>query len=122
MKHRKKDKKLGRDKSSRRSLTKNLVKSFFLYEQLKTTEAKAKFIKPVIERLITLGKNNNLHTRRLLIKKTDSRSTTNLILNKISPKYKGRQGGYTRITKINNRQGDGAVVVVLTLVENDEKK
>ena len=116
MRHKKSNKKIGRDKSARRSLTKNLMKSFFLHKQIKTTEGKAKFIKPAIERLITAGKKNNLQTRRLIIQKTGSRQIANIILNNISPIYKERKGGYTRITKIGNRKGDGASTVILTLV------
>jgi len=116
MKHRKKKKILGRDKAHRKMLIKNLVKSFFIYEKIKTTEAKAKTIKPIVEKIITVGKKNNLSARRKIIKKIGSNKIANKILKEIAPKYKNRTGGYTRILKIGVRQGDGARVVYLTLI------
>jgi len=116
MRHRKKKKILSRDKSHRTMLIKNLAKSFFVHEKIKTTEAKAKLVKPVVEKLITIGKQNNLLARRKIIQKINSNQIANKILKDIAPRYHDRSGGYTRIIKIGPRLGDGANTVYLTLV------
>jgi len=116
MKHRKRRKILGRGRSHRIMLTKNLIKSFFIYEKIKTTETKAKLIKPLVEKLITIGRKNDLTSRRKIIKKIGSNNIANKILNDIAPRYKNRTGGYTRIIKVGTRQGDGAKTVYLTFV------
>jgi large subunit ribosomal protein L17 len=116
MRHRKHKKILGRPSDQRQSLAMNLMKSFFIYEKIKTTEAKAKFIKPKIEKMITLAKKNNLHSRRLIIAKIGSNIIYNKIIKDIIPRYTNRHGGYTRIIKIGSRQGDNARIVFLTLV------
>jgi len=116
MRHRKKHKILGRSKSQRKALLKNLAKSFFIYKKIRTTRAKAFYLKPYVEKLITKGKINNLHSRRELIKKTGSSLIAKKILEEISPKYKGRKGGYTRIIRLGRRKGDRAEVVQLELV------
>lgn len=116
MRHQKKNKILGRNAAQLRGLTKNLLRSFFIYERIKTTEAKAKFIKPEIERMITAGKKNTLAVRRAIIAKTGDREVAKKILTVIGPRYATRPGGYTRIIKIGQRKGDGARQVYLTLV------
>lgn len=116
MRHRKKNKKLDRDTSHRRALLKNLTKSLFLHNKLITTAAKAKYLRPFAERLITIGKNNSLSTRRILIKKLGDEKITKKILEEISPKYKERKGGYTRMIKIGFRKGDSAEIVQIELI------
>ncbi len=116
MRHQKHKKILGRDKAQRRGLMKNLLLSFFTYENIKTTEPKAKMIKSEIEKIITLSKKGNLACRRQIIGKIGSPAIANKIIAKLAPKYKDRPGGYTRIIKIGQRQGDNAREVYLKLV------
>ncbi|MBI5038052.1 MAG: 50S ribosomal protein L17 [Candidatus Kerfeldbacteria bacterium] len=116
MRHRRTAKKLGRSGSARRGLTKNLYRSFFIHGKMTTTEAKAKAIKPVLEKLITTGKRNTLHARREIIKQTGSAAVAKLLLSDISVRYKDRNGGYLRITKLFKRTGDAAPMVIITYV------
>ena len=116
MRHKISTKILGRPGNHRRMLTKNLALSFFQYGQIQTTITKAKYIKPIVEKLITAGKKDDLTTRRYIIKKIGSNKIATKILKEISPKYKDRKGGYTRITKLGKRKGDGAEEAILNLV------
>ncbi|MFZ6036043.1 MAG: 50S ribosomal protein L17 [Patescibacteria group bacterium] len=116
MRHHKKTKKLGRTGSARKALVKGLLRSFFLHGSIRTTETRAKTIKPLIERLITVSKTNTITHRRLIIQKTGSRIVAQSLLNTIGPKYQSRKGGYTRITKLGKRKGDDASVVILSYV------
>ncbi len=116
MRHRKIKKNLGAHRSLRRATEKNLLQSFFLHGRIQTTESRAKAIKPRIERLITVGKNNTLTARRTLIARTGSAAAAKRILDTVSPRFAERNGGYTRIIKVRNRVGDGARVVILELV------
>ena len=116
MRHRKKGKSLGRKVGPRRALLKGLALSFVLHEKIKTTEAKAKEVKPIIERLITRAKENNLNNYRRIDSYLQSREATKKILEEIGPKYKDRPGGYCRIVKLGQRKGDMAEIVILELV------
>lgn len=117
MRHRLTVKKLDRSKASRDSLKRSLANSLILHERIKTTEAKAKFLKPFIEKLVTTGKESNLQNRRKLIKALGNPKTAHVLLTKISPRFTKRAGGYTRIIKLGQRQGDGARVVSLEFLE-----
>lgn len=116
MRHQKKGKTLDRKKQPRQALLRNLAVSLILYEKVKTTEAKAKAVKPLVEKLITKGKENTLANRRYLMKYLYVENAVKKVLEVLGPKYKERQGGYTRIVKLGRRQGDGAPVVQLELV------
>lgn len=116
MRHRKKHKILDRDKSHRKALLKNLAKSLFIHQKIKTTLAKAKYLKPFVEELITIGKNDNLANLRLLIKKIGSDKTAKKIIKEIAPKYKERKGGYIRIIRLGFRAGNGAEMVIIELI------
>jgi|SRR3972149_8199413 len=116
MRHRKKKVTLDRPKAARQAMLSNLAASVLLHEKVQTTEAKAKAVRPIVERLITKGKNNDLHTRRQLIKALPTINAGKKILEVLGPKYKNRAGGYTRIVKIGPRQGDGAMMVQIELV------
>lgn len=116
MRHRKKGKILGRPKSAREALLRNLAESIILYEKVKTTEAKAKAARPLVERMITIGKNKNLTTKRKLASFFYTENSVKKILEELGPKYKERNGGYTRIVKIGPRKGDGAKMVMIELV------
>lgn len=117
MKHHKKGRKLGRVRRQRIALLRSMARSLILHERIETTEAKAKELRPFIEKLVTRGKNDNLFSRRLIISRLGgSKTGTTKLLEKISPKYKDRNGGYTRITKIYNYSGDGRDKAVIEFV------
>jgi large subunit ribosomal protein L17 len=108
MRHRNKVKTLDRKKGPRKALIRSLATNLILYEKIKTTAGKAKILKPFVEKLITKGKKNNLSTRRELLKFLYTENSVKKVLEVLSPRYKDRKGGYTRIIKLKPRQGDGA--------------
>jgi large subunit ribosomal protein L17 len=116
MRHRKSGTILDRKKAPREALLRNLATSVILYEKVTTTEAKAKAVRPLVERSITTGKDNSLAARRKLLKTFYTENTVNKILEVIGPRYKTRKGGYTRIVKLGPRKGDGAAMVQIELV------
>lgn len=116
MRHNKKTKILDRKKASREALMRSLATSLILYEKIKTTEAKAKVLRPYVEKMITLGKEPTLHHRRQLLKDLYIENAAKKVLEVLGPRYKERSGGYIRIVKIGNRQGDGAKVVQIEFV------
>jgi large subunit ribosomal protein L17 len=117
MLHRVAGKRLGRTKNQRTSLFRNLANQLILHEKIVTTEAKAKAVRPIVEKLITRAKENTLHNRRLLLKKLVSENTVRKMLEVIGPKFKDRQGGYTKIVRLGNRVNDAAPLVALFFVE-----
>jgi large subunit ribosomal protein L17 len=116
MRHKMKGKKFGREAAPRKALMRGLATNFMLHGRMKTTVTKAKAIRPVVEKLITVGRKNDLSARRYLIQYLQTEEAVNKVLNEISPKYMDRKGGYTRITKIGPRKGDGAEEAVIELV------
>lgn len=115
---------LGRTKSSRIALRRNLIKQFFTHERIQTTKAKAAAIRGDAERLITLAKNSTdatadqkVHARRIAISKLGDNQIIKRLFDEIAPRFASRNGGYTRVTKIGPRLGDAAEMVVLELVE-----
>lgn len=116
MRHRNKNKILDRDKESRELMLRNLASSVLIYEKVKTTEAKAKAVKPLVEKMITIAKKGDLTARRRLIKVLLQKNAIKKSMDILGEKYKDRQGGYTRIIKLGTRQGDGAKMVQLELV------
>ncbi|MDD5043291.1 MAG: 50S ribosomal protein L17 [Patescibacteria group bacterium] len=116
MRHLKRGKILDRAKAARGALLRSLATSFILYEKIKTTEAKAKALRPFVEKLITKGKRNNLTVRRELLSILYTESAVKKILEDLAPRYKDRKGGYTRITKIIPRKGDGARMAKIEFV------
>ena len=116
MRHRKTTKTLGRKATARKALLRDLATSVVVYEKIKTTEAKAKAVRPVVERLITKAKKGDLATRRMLLAFFTTEQPVNKLLEVIGPRYKDRHGGYTRITKLGHRQGDGADIAQIELV------
>ena len=87
-----------------------------MHEKIKTTSAKAKVIKPLLDKLISKGKDNNLNTRREFLVFFNSNEVVSKILNQLSPKYKNRNGGYTKIIKLKRRLGDGAEIVLMHFI------
>ena len=118
MLHRVFGKKLGRTKNQRKALFKGLANSLILHEKITTTEAKAKAVRPMIEKLITQAKVNSLHSRRQLLKELASENVVSKLLEVVGPKFKERPGGYLRIVRIGNRSGDQAKMVSLMFVED----
>lgn len=116
MRHRKKRKSLSRKKAPRELMLRNLATSIILYEKVQTTEAKAKAVRPIVEGLITKGKENSLHNLRYLLSRTSVENAAKKVIEDLGPRYKTRPGGYTRIIKLDRRQGDGAAMAQIELV------
>ena len=118
MRHQKKKITLDRNKSARRALMANLVESLIIYEKIKTTKAKAKALRPMVEKLITKAKTSDLHARRELMKVLYTDNVIKKMVEVIGPRYKDREGGYTRIIKVaSTRVGDGGEEAVIELVK-----
>ncbi len=117
MRHRKTTKTLGRKTGPRKALYRGLMTNLIVHEAIVTTEAKAKTIKPMVEKLITKGKVASLHSERELAKVLYTDKAVKKVLEVLGPRYQERPGGYTRITKLGFRQGDGASMVQLEFVK-----
>ena len=116
MRHRNSGKILDRKKGPREALLRNLATSIVLFEKVKTTRAKAKAVRPLVERMITTGKAGGLVSRRKLSSFFYSENAAKKVLEELGPRYKDRAGGYTRITNLVRREGDGAEMVQIELV------
>jgi large subunit ribosomal protein L17 len=121
MRHGKSGRRLGRTTSHREAMFRNLVTSFLNHEKITTTDAKAKEIRSVAEKMITLGKRGDLHSLRQAASYIREKSVVTKLFSTIAPRYKDRPGGYTRIVKLGVRQGDAAPVSLIELVEEDMK-
>lgn len=116
MRHRKKTVIFGRKAQQRNELLRGLAESLILHKRIETTEARAKAIRPVVERMITKGKNPTLANRRALLKDLHSTRVVHILVDEVAPVYKDRNGGYTRIIKKGPRKGDGANTALIELV------
>ena len=116
MRHRAKGRQLSRTASHRRALLNNMAASLFAHGRLVTTEAKAKELRPLAERLITLARRGDLHARRLVERRIKDRETLARLFSEIGPRFAARPGGYTRILKLGHREGDGADVARIELL------
>ena len=119
MRHRNRGRKLNRTPSHRRALFANMAQALVKHEQITTTLPKAKELRPVVEKLITLGKRGDLHSRRLLIARTRCEKTATKLIDVLSPRYENRQGGYVRIMKAGFRHGDNAPMAVIEFIDRD---
>ena len=117
MRHRIAGRRLGRSSAHRKSLFRNLATDLFRHERIRTTEAKAKAIRPQAERLITLAKRGDLHSRRLAARDVKDPEILRKIFDDLAERYEDREGGYVRIHKLGPRKGDAAPLVLLSLVE-----
>jgi large subunit ribosomal protein L17 len=108
---------LGGGPAHERLMLANLATALFEHGRITTTEAKAKRLRPLAERLITMAKRGDLHSRRRVLTVVRDKSVVHTLFTEIGPNYAGRQGGYTRITKIGPRKGDNAPMAVIELVE-----
>jgi len=116
MRHKIAGRKLGRDTGHRRAMYRNLVTDLLDYEKITTTEAKAKEVRGLAEKMITLGKDGGLHSRRRALSFIINEKVAEKVFTELAPRYADRPGGYTSITKLGPRLGDGAAMVQLELV------
>lgn len=117
MRHRNKGRQLSRTSSHREALLRNMAASLFRHGRISTTVAKAKELRPFAERLITLAKRGDLHSRRLAARKIADQDILFTLFSTIGPRFAERPGGYTRVLKVGHRQGDGAETAVIELVD-----
>ncbi len=117
MRHQRAGKKLGRDSAHRKALYANLAGALIEHGRIKTTEAKAKAVKPLAEQMITLGRRGDLAARRRAIATLRSKDVVHQLFTDVAPRFADRPGGYTRIVKLGPRQGDAADMVYLELVD-----
>lgn len=117
MRHAKKGRKLGSDASHRKAMLRSLASSLLANERIKTTEARAKEVRSLTERIITWGKRGDVHARRLALAELGDRALAHKVFDDIADRYADREGGYTRILKLGPRKGDGAPMVIIELVE-----
>jgi len=108
--------KFGRDSSARKAMLRDVVTALFDKERIETTEAKAKEVSGLADQMITLAKRGDLHARRQALAFMSSEAVVRKLFDTIAPKYKERQGGYTRVLKLGPRQGDAALMAILELV------
>ena len=116
MNHHKSNRKFGRGYAQRRALMRSLARSLVLHEKIQTTEAKAKELRPYIEKLVTLGQGGAVARRRLINSRIGSPEATKKIVDELSKKYESRNGGYTRIIKLAPRKSDGAKMAIIEFV------
>ena len=120
MRHRQSGRKLNRTSSHRKSLFKNMAQALLKHEQIVTTLPKAKELKRIVEKLITLGKKANLHSRRLAFNQIRDKDMVSKLFDSLAKRYSDRKGGYTRVLKAGFRYGDSAPMAVIELVDRDE--
>ena len=120
MKHKIKGKKLNRTSSHRKALFKNMAQAIIKPEQIITTLPKAKTMKPIVEKLITLAKKGNLHAKRQAYSKLRDDKMVTKLFGTLATRYADRAGGYTRVLKAGYRYGDAAAMAVIELVDRDE--
>lgn len=123
MRHQKAGRKLNRSPSHREAMLRNLVTSLFEHERIETTDAKAKELRPLAEKMISLSKKGDLHSRRQALAVIRKKEVTHKLFDVLSKEFQGREGGYLRIVKTGRRVGDGAPLSIVELVkEKDSKK
>jgi len=117
MRHNKSGRRLGRKPDHRQHMMKNMVTSFFENEKITTTVTRAKELRKLVDKMITLGKRGDLHARRQALRVIRDQKVVAKLFEMIAPRYSQRPGGYTRIIKLENRQGDNAPMAIIELVE-----
>ena len=117
MRHRKAGRKFGRNSAQRRALLRQLAISMIMHERLTTTEAKAKSLRPVVEKLVTIARSDTQHHRSLIMSKIDNSPATLKLFEVIGPRFEEVPGGYTRISKLGLRHGDAAPMALIEFVE-----
>jgi len=119
MRHARAGRKLGRDSAHRKALYSNLAGALIEHGRIKTTEAKAKAVKPIAEKMITLGRRGDLAARRQAVSYLRSKDVVHKLFAEVGPRFADRPGGYSRIVKLGPRPGDAADMVYLELVDHD---
>jgi len=122
MYHGKAGKKLGRTSSHKEAMFRNMVTSVIKYESIRTTDTKAKELRKLAERMITLGKRGDLHSRRQALAVVRDKSLVSKLFGELTERYRNREGGYTRIVKMGFRFGDNAPVSILEYIPEEKKK
>src|SRR5271157_2656194 len=122
MRHRKAKFKLGMGTSHREAMLRNMVTSLLEHESITTTDARAKAIRSVADKMITLGKRGDLHARRQAMQTIRSKKVTSLLFDEIAPRFSNREGGYVRVVKKGFREGDRAAMSLVELVEKNPEK
>ena len=117
MRHAKKGRKLGTDASHTTAMLRSLARAILTNERIKTTEARAKEVRSLVEKIITWGKKGDVHSRRLAMAEIGDKELVHKIFAEIAPRYEDREGGYTRILKLGPRKGDAAPMVIMELVD-----
>ena len=121
MRHRKSGRRLGRDSSHRKALFRNMVTSLMQHERIQTTDAKAKELRGIADRMITLGKRGDLHARRQAAGFLRDQAVTSKVFGELADRYRERPGGYTRVIKVGHRVGDAAPVSIVELVDRVDR-
>jgi large subunit ribosomal protein L17 len=121
MRHRKHHTKLSRKSGPRRQLIRNLSAALITHERIHTTETKAKALRPIVERLVTLGKKGSMHHRRQAFAALQKKTAVHKLFTEIAPRFTERPGGYTRIIRDGQRAGDGAWMAYIEFVERGEE-
>jgi large subunit ribosomal protein L17 len=122
MRHLKQGRKLGRTTAHRKALLRNLATALLEHERIITTEPKAKELRRVADKLVTLGKRGSLHARRQALQVVQSNAVVQKLFNEIAPRFAERQGGYTRILRLGYRSGDAAAMAVIELVDRQDEE
>ena len=120
MRHRKSGRRLGRTSAHRKAMYRNMVTSLLEHERIQTTDSKAKELRRVAERMITLGKRGDLHARRRAMRVIRDKGVTAKLFDQLAERFRDRPGGYTRVVKLGNRVGDAAPLSVIELVDRPE--
>ena len=120
MRHKVSGRRFDRPGDARRALLRGLVADLLRHERMKTTEPKAKEVRPIAEKMITLGKDGTVHARRQALAYINDKDLVKKLFDEIGPRFATRSGGYTRIIKLGSRLGDGASMAQLELVERGE--
>ena len=117
MRHQRSGKKLGRDSAHRKALFANLTAALIEHGRIKTTESKAKAVRPIAEKMVTLGREGTIHARRQALAYLRTQEIVHQLFSEVAPRFVGRPGGYTRIVKLGPRQGDAAPMAYLEFVD-----
>ncbi len=117
MRHNKTGRRLGRNTPHRNAMMRNMVTSLIQHERITTTDARAKELRKIADKMITLGKRGDLHARRQALQVIQDKQVVAKLFERVAPRYSERPGGYTRIIKVANRSGDNAAMAVIELVE-----
>ncbi len=117
MRHGRKIAKLGRTASHRKAMLSNMMTSLFVHERITTTQTRAKELKRTAERVITFAKQGDLHARRRVLRVIEDKQVVAKLFDELGPRYKSRNGGYTRVVKLGPRRGDGAFMSIVELVD-----